>query len=240
MITLSGIQFLDIETVPSLRRWDELSERQKAIFEKKFEKHYHEHEPIDWEAVYQKEVSFLAEFSKVCCCSLGVWDAKEQKLRVKAFVSRQEKEILSGISKALNGRLCGHNLKSFDAPFLCRRFVVNKMPLPEVLNIAGKKPWEISHIDTMELWQFGNLRHTASLESLAALFELPSPKAKLSGDRVKELYYSGDSKNLPFDPDDNLKQIADYCNFDVVTTANVYLRINGQEPLAEQQIVYVS
>lgn len=146
-------------------------------------------------------------------------------------------EVLNQFSDLLknhfNGKenlLCAHNGKEFDFPFLCRRFLINNLPLPKTLQIQGKKPWEVPHLDTMELWKFGDVKNFTSLNLLAHVFGIPSPKDDMDGSQVGKTFYE----------DNNLKRIEEYCKKDVITLARVYNRFAGLGNLNDEEIVFVS
>ncbi len=126
------------------------------------------------------------------------------------------------------GVLCAHNGKEFDFPFLARRMIINRIPLPEILKVHGKKPWETSFCDTMELWKFGDFKHYTSLDLLTHILQIPSPKNDIKGSDVARIYYK----------EKDLERIKKYCSHDVAALANVWLRLNEMELLEEDQIVY--
>jgi uncharacterized protein YprB with RNaseH-like and TPR domain len=151
---------------------------------------------------------------------------------VKSFYGDNEKEILTGFHSLLNKTLkenymlCAHNGKEFDFPFLGRRTLINGLKLPSQLDIAGKKPWEILHLDTMELWKFGDYKHYTSLELLAHVFNIPSPKQDLDGSMVAKTYYE----------DKDLERIKEYCQNDVLTIAQLLLRYKGEKIIEDKDI----
>jgi DNA polymerase elongation subunit (family B) len=122
--------------------------------------------------------------------------------------------------------LCAHNGKEFDFPYLARRMLILGMKIPDILNVAGKKPWEVPFIDTMEMWKFGDRKSYTSLELLAALFDIPTPKDDIDGSQVAGVYYK----------EKDLERIAHYCEKDVVTTARVYQRFMGLPAVADEQV----
>jgi len=125
--------------------------------------------------------------------------------------------------------MCAHNGKEFDFPFMARRILINGMRLPEILNMAGKKPWEILHIDTMQLWKFGDFKSFTSLELLTALFDIPTPKDDITGADVGRVYYE----------EDDLDRIAIYCEKDVLAIIQLMLRLQGK-PLVEEENIKFS
>ena len=162
----------------------------------------------------------------------------ELALRVKSFWHHDEYELLKEFKSFLvekfdpeTIRLCAHNGKEFDYPYLCRRMLVNDLAIPEVLNLTGRKPWEVQHIDTMELWKFGDRKNFTSLNLLTSLFGIPSSKSDLDGSKVNEVYYQEES---------GLEKIANYCCGDVVATAQLYLRLNNLPLIPESQVTFVN
>lgn len=185
------------------------------------------------EALFSERGAIFAEFGKVIVIGLGyvaVSAAGEEKLCVQSLTAADERELLLLFSQTLQRlpygtQLCGHNLKEFDLPYLCRRLVVNGLSLPSALDLAGKKPWEVPHLDTMEMWKFGDRKSYTSLELLATLFDIPSSKSDIEGSRVHSCYYQGE-----------LERIAAYCRADVAVTAQLYRRLQGKPLLPDSAI----
>jgi uncharacterized protein YprB with RNaseH-like and TPR domain len=122
--------------------------------------------------------------------------------------------------------LCAHNGKEFDYPYLIRRILINGLEVPSILNLSGKKPWEVNHIDTMELWKFGDYKHYTSLELLATVFGISSPKDDINGSDVGRVYWQ----------ENDLQRIVKYCQKDVVTIVNLLLRFKGKPMMGEESI----
>lgn len=222
------ILFLDIETVPMAAQWDELSSEWQELWEHKVRFQLNEDETAG--DFYSKRAGILAEFGKVVCISFGLIIANE-KLRLKSFYGDDEKKILEEFIELLNRPffasgvyLCAHNGKEFDFPYLGRRMLINGLPLPDALNLQGKKPWEIQHLDTMELWKFGDYKHYTSLNLLAAVFGIPTPKDDIDGSQVAQVYYE----------DKDLERIRVYCEKDVFTLAQVFRKFRN-EPSLERE-----
>lgn len=226
------ILFFDIETVPAVGDFNELPERLQQLWQTKIEK-VQERMPDRYNSedsvgdIYLKDAAIFAEFGKVVCISVGyIYDFMgESRLKTKSFYNDDESVLLNDFAQLLSnwdkpGRtLCGHNIKEFDVPYIARRMVINGIKLPNILNIAGKKPWEVQFLDTLELWKFGDFKNYTSLNLLTAVFDIPSPKDDIDGSKVGQVYYeTGD-----------LKRIATYCEKDVIATAQVFLKIKGQE-----------
>lgn len=247
-MSLQNITFIDIETVPEYSK-NNLDERADGefyevplLFEKKFIRQIEESAEtgIDF---YHKTAGLYAEFGKVVCVSIGKIGEKTSKFYIKTMVGKDEKKILTDFALALNNTfiLCGHNAKNFDLPFLYRRYIINGLPVPGVLNVAGKKPWDIPHLDTMELWSHMQYKYTCSLDLLAHVLGLPSPKKDMDGSQVGEVYYSMfDVKGeLHFDKEESvLKRIGGYCANDVLTTAMVLAKLKGLE--FDNEVEYVA
>jgi predicted PolB exonuclease-like 3'-5' exonuclease len=184
------------------------------------------------EEQYNK-AGIYAEFAKVVCIGLGYYN--NNKLRLKAISGENEAELLTQFSELLNTHfnsnthvLCAHNGKEFDFPFLCRRYLINNIALPKLLQIQGLKPWEVKHIDTMDLWKFGDVKNYTSLNLLAHVLGLPSPKDEMDGSMVGKTFYE----------EKNLEKIEKYCKKDVVTLARVYSRFAGLGNLNDEDIIF--
>ncbi|NUM49668.1 MAG: 3'-5' exonuclease [Flavobacteriales bacterium] len=233
-ILLDKILFLDIETVPAAPDYHSLPQQMQALWNKKA-KLIGKPEELP-EEVYEK-AGIYAEFGKIVCISVGLFRPKEKTIefRVKSFYGNDEKEILNSFFSLLHKHfntpyhfLCAHNGKEFDFPYICRRAIINSIPLPSILNIAGKKPWEVQHLDTMELWKFGDYKNFTSLELLTAILDIPSPKDQMDGSEVKIYYWI---KN-------DIESIVTYCQKDVIAIAQVLLRYRREALLDENQILY--
>jgi hypothetical protein len=231
---LETILFLDIETVPETASFSELSEIKQQLFAQKTE--YQRKEEITPEEFYTK-AGIWAEFGKIICISVGFFVdiTNERSFRVKSFTG-EEKSILEGFKTLLDGHfnkpehlLCAHNGKEFDFPFMARRMIINNIPLPQKLNLFGKKPWEIAHLDTMDLWKFGDYKHYTSLNLLTNILGIPSPKQDIDGSQVADVYYK----------ENDLERIVKYCEKDTVSVAQLLLRFNNLPLLTEEEIIVV-
>ena len=228
-IKLENILFIDIETVPIHYQYNSLSVNEKELWDKKM---FYAKDSTP-EEQYAK-AGIFAEFAKVVCIGLGFMS--EGKFRTKAIVGDCESDILIEFSKLLELHfntkehfLCAHNGKEFDYPFLCRRLLVNKIPLPKLLQLQGFKPWEVKHLDTMEMWRFGDIKNFTSLNLLAHVFNITSPKDDIDGSQVAKVYYE----------ERDIERIVRYCIKDVITLARVYQALKGLEPLSDNDIIYV-
>lgn len=225
-IDTSKILFLDIETVPQVYRFQDLNDTSKSLWSKKT-KYLQEKDQLSAEEVYEK-AGIYAEFGKIICISVGfLIQAKgEMQIRLKSFSSMNEKKLLQGFIDLLNTHynhnsyiLCAHNGKEFDFPYISRRLLVNEMKLPILLNNAGKKPWEINNIDTLELWKFGDYKHYTSLELLTNIFNIPTPKDDIDGSQVAKIFYE----------DQDIDRIINYCEKDVIATIQLFQKYRGQD-----------
>ena len=225
------ILFLDIETVSAERNFKDLSENWQQLWE---EKTRYQRKELSPEEFYPQRAGILAEFGRVVCISCGFLIPKGSffEMRVKSFCQDDERELLAAFADLLNQSfnrhyLCAHNGKEFDFPYLCRRMLAHQISLPGPLQIAGRKPWEVPHLDTMELWKFGDYKNYTSLKLLAALFGIPSPKEDIDGSMVGATYW--EEQDLP--------RIVEYCERDVITLAEVCRRMLGWPEPIEPEIV---
>ncbi|MGB5275145.1 MAG: 3'-5' exonuclease [Flavobacteriaceae bacterium] len=230
-INIEHILFLDIETVPEKPSFDELDDIKKELWDQKSK--YQRQDDISAAEFYER-AGIWAEFGKIICISVGYFNFKGdvRTFRVTSYHGdevRLLKEFKNLVIEHFSGAkhlLCGHNSKEFDFPYIARRMIINGISLPYKLNLFGKKPWEIPHLDTMELWKFGDYKHYTSLKLLANILGIPSPKQDLDGSMVRGVYYE----------DNDLDRIVSYCELDVVTTAQVLLRLRNEGPMEEHEI----
>ena len=229
---MKNIIFIDIETVPQYSSYSELSPREKKLWDKKagFIKKNEESET----ELYQK-AGIYAEFGKIICISAAVKKKQnnEEIIRIKSFYGEDEKQLLEQFTQMITDYekkqqviLCAHNGKEFDFPYIARRLLINGIKLPDAFQMAGKKPWEIVHIDTMELWRFGDYKSYTSLELLTSVFDIPSPKNDIDGSMVAKVYYE----------DQDLNRIRDYCQNDVIAIIQLLNRYEGKSLISEENI----
>lgn len=229
--------FLDIETVSQYPSYSHLPEAWKDLWDIKASALIKHHEGATNETIYSR-AAIYSEFGKIITISCGIitGSGKEKKISIKSFYGDNEAVLLTDFITMLNrwcaGEsrfLCAHNGKEFDFPYLCRRMVINGLEIPVILNTAGKKPWEVTHLDTMELWKFGDFKNFTSLALLTLALGIPSPKDDIDGSMVGEIYWGGDKEAA-------IKRITEYCQKDVVAAAQVYLRIQGESLIAPSNI----
>ncbi|MER3375930.1 MAG: 3'-5' exonuclease [Allomuricauda sp.] len=230
-LNLEHILFLDIETVPQQQHFSNLGETAQLLWEQKTQyQRKDEHTPEE----FYDRAGIWAEFGKIVCISVGYFTHKGdvRSFRVTSFygeeiqILKQFKQLLKDHFSQTKHLLCAHNGKEFDFPYIARRMVINGINLPYKLDLFGKKPWEVPHLDTMELWKFGDYKHYTSLKLLAYVLGIPSPKDDMDGSMVKDVFYE----------EKDIDRIISYCELDVVTTAQVFLRLRNEVLLADDEI----
>jgi len=233
-INLNNILFLDIETVPEQENYQVLDPEMQSLWEQKTL--YQRKDDFTSEEFYER-AGIWAEFGKIVCISVGYFTIKGdiRNFRVTSFIG-DEKKILKDFNNLLNSHfsqpqhvLCGHNAKEFDIPFLARRMIINQIPIPDKLNLFGKKPWEIAHLDTLELWKFGDYKHFTSLKLLCKVLGIPSPKGDIDGSQVGHVFYI----------DRDIDRIVTYCEKDTIAVAQIFLRLRREDLLIEDEIIHV-
>jgi len=234
-INFENILFLDIETVPEVENFKDLSETKQELFALKTQ--YQRKEEITPSDFYER-AGIWAEFGKIVCISVGFFtnfNSNNRVFRVTSFYG-DEAKILIDFKNLLDTHynkpyhlLCAHNGKEFDFPYIARRMIINQIKLPEKLNLFGKKPWEIAHLDTMELWKFGDYKHFTSLKLLTHILGITSPKDDINGSEVAAVYYK----------EKNIDRIVIYCEKDVIAVAQLLLRFNNEALLEDIQINHV-
>ncbi len=235
-LSFDNLLVVDIETVRSYKLFEDMPARLQKQWERKagFLSAGEETSPKE---LFEDRGGIYAEFGKIIAISVGffTYTGQELTLRIKAFYHDDEATLLNDFNSLLGKfdpsrlTLCGHNGKEFDFPYLCRRMLVNNIKLPAVLNTSGKKPWEVNHLDTMEMWKFGDRKNFTSLELLAAIFDIPSSKDDgIDGSEVSTVYY---------EEENGLQRIAEYCSRDVVVTAQLLLRLN-QLPIVKEENIH--
>lgn len=233
---LKNVLVLDIETVPQYAAYDELPEDAKELWTHKMRNTIKEEVTV--EETYDR-AGIYAEFGKIVCISVGAFYTENDtlKFRLKSYYGDDEKVILSEFSEMINKSyskeehtLCGHNSKEFDFPYIARRCLINGVPIPFKLDNAGKKPWDVKLLDTMELWKFGDYKSYTSLRLLASILGIRSPKDDIDGSQVGSVYWK----------EKDVERIMVYCQKDVVTVAQVLLKFKGMKLLSDENIVYAN
>ncbi len=230
-LNLNNILFIDIETVPEEQNFISLDDEMKQLWEQKTQ--YQRKDDFSPEDFYDR-AGIWAEFGKIVCISAGFFINKGdiRNFRVTSFFGT-EKKILTDFSNLLDNHfnqpqhaLCGHNAKEFDIPFIARRMIINQIAIPQKLNLFGKKPWEIPHLDTLELWKFGDFKNFTSLKLLTKILGIPSPKGDIDGSQVANVYYI----------EKDIDRIINYCEKDVIAVAQIFLRFRREELLIDDEI----
>lgn len=229
---------LDIETVASEPSYNRLSERMQKLWDKKSLSLNKGDETISSADCFYDKGAIYSEFGKVVCIAFGAffWNEKDEiAFKVRSFSGDDEVKLLLEFKSLIEKypaeqlTLCAHNGKEFDFPFLCRRMLIHGIQIPKALQISGKKPWEVLHQDTMELWKFGDYKSYTSLDLLAAVFDIPGSKNEMSGDQVTRVYYE----------EKDLAKICRYCREDVVVLGQIYLRLHGFDLIAPDNITRI-
>ncbi len=221
---LDEILFLDIETVPAYPNYNDMPEDYRKLWDRKAQSLSRNNEtPLE---LYER-AGIYAEFGKIICISVGIIVIQDESktFRLKSYFGDNETQLLADFASMLNGlttrkpnlNLCAHNGKEFDFPYIARRMLVNGIAIPSILDVAGKKPWEVKFLDTMELWKFGDVKHYTSLNLLSYIFGIPSPKDDIDGSQVAQCYYQLN----------DLNRIVTYCEKDVLTVAQILLKYKG-------------
>ncbi len=226
-----NVLFLDIETVPQYHEYEQLPDNLKKLWAIKAAK-----QPppgtVSAEEFYER-AGIFAEFGKIICISVGL--INDGTLRIKSFSGKNEVELLNDFANLLNTRfnkpeflLCAHNGKEFDFPYIARRMLVNGIKIPLLLDTAGRKPWEVQHLDTMELWKFGDYKNYTSLALLTAIFDIPTPKDDIDGSQVAGVYWK----------EDNLSRIVEYCQKDVIAIVQLFLKYKCESIIPDDRIIF--
>ncbi|MEM7035759.1 MAG: ribonuclease H-like domain-containing protein [Bacteroidota bacterium] len=237
---LENILFLDIETASAEKNYADLPERLQKLWDKKARiLNKREDEPMDPPELFTERAAIFAEFGKVVTISCGYIKFIENRptFTLKSWYGPDEKQILVDFAGMLNQfmnrperNMCAHNGKEFDFPYLGRRYLIQGLELPRALaDIQNKKPWEIRLIDTMTLWKFGDFKNFTSLDLLCAVLGVPSPKDDIDGSEVGRVFWE----------EADYKRIADYCEKDVLATAQVLLRMSRQPLIQEEDVKIV-
>ena len=232
--SIRHLLFIDIETVPLFNHCHDLAPDHRQLFFDKLSKNMPE--SFDEEELYRQKAGIMAEFGKVVCISVGFVFTDNQKtcLKLKSICDQDEVQLLHNFINLVNKfaslhkgfQFAGHNIREFDIPFLCRRMVINQIPLPKYLHIHGAKPWEVNMVDTLQWWKFGDYKNYTSLNLLANVLGIPTSKDDINGSMVQDVYYK----------EKNIQRIAEYCQKDVVVVAQIVLRFKNQPLILPENI----
>jgi len=238
---IKNVLFIDIETIAGYPAYEQMPERLQQLWDKRADVIRKRAEFESWsnQDLYYEQAGISAEFGRIACIAFGgvfFNEKDEPALKVMSFGGDKEVEILLNFKNIIERYrpdqliLCAHNGKEFDFPYLCRRMLINGLELPPALQLSGKKPWEILHQDTMELWKFGDFKAYTSLDLLAAVFGVHSSKDEMSGDQVTRVYYE----------EKDIEKISRYCREDVVVLTQLYLKMHLQPIIKEENIIRVT
>lgn len=245
-INLKDVLFIDIETASMASSYASLTSDLQRLWMQK-SRYIHERskdsdQDLDesFASKYFEEKSAIyAEFGKVVCISMGFLNknADNRRLRIKSIYGDDEAKILLDFSKLLASHfndpyshyLCGHNIREFDIPFLCRRYLVNNITLPNLLQVSGLRPWQVNYlIDTLNMWKFGDYKHYCSLDLLCHVLSIPAPKSDMSGSDVSQAYFHG-----------KIEEIRHYCERDVVATARLFMRLSSLGTIDDEDVLFL-
>ena len=233
-LNLENILFLDIETVPENQYFSDLDDTKQALWEHKTQ--YQRKDEFTPESFYDR-AGIWAEFGKIVCISVGFFKhhGDIRTFRVTSFhgeeptILKDFKNLLTSHFSETKHLMCAHNGKEFDFPYIARRMIIHRIELPYKLNLFGKKPWEVPHLDTLELWKFGDYKHYTSLKLLTNILGIPSPKDDIDGSEVYRVYYE----------EKQIDRIITYCEKDTIAVAQIFLRLRGDEILHDNEIVHI-
>lgn len=236
-LKLEDVLVLDIETVSGVKSYEDMSPDMQKLWGFKatsIQRRLDEEDRLPVDEAYIENAGIYAEFGKIVCISVGVFrkdkDSGGYHFHVKSYFGHDERQLLMEfatlIEKHYNNPkkhyICGHNIKEFDVPYICRRMIINNLPLPDALDLPGKKPWELAHLlDTMTLWKFGDYKSYTSLKLLCGVFGIPTPKDDIDGSEVGKTYWN----------EGDVDRIEVYCKKDVVATARVLVRFMLKDPM---------
>ena len=233
-INLEDILFLDIETVPQYSDYSCVTAAEQTLWEEKTQ--YLRKEEYTAEEYYNR-AGIWAEFGKIVCISVGYFSFRHEQrtFRVTSFTG-EEDTLLRDFVRLVeehfsrpNKLFCAHNGKEFDFPYLSRRMIINGIRIPNKLQLFGKKPWEVPHLDTLDLWKFGDYKHYTSLSLLAHALGIPSPKDDINGSQVRDVFYE----------ENDIHRIAAYCEKDTITVAQILLRLRYEPLLTDDEILII-
>ncbi|WP_136482561.1 3'-5' exonuclease [Cognatitamlana onchidii] len=231
---LENILFLDIETVPEVQHFSELNGTKQALWDTKSK--YQRKDDYTAEEFYER-AGIWAEFGKIVCISVGYFNIQNdlKRFRVTSFygdeiaILKDFKNLLATHFNQTKHLLCAHNGKEFDFPYIARRMIIHNIELPPKLNLFGKKPWEVPHLDTLELWKFGDYKTYTSLKLLTNVLGIPSPKDDIDGSEVCRVFYE----------ENDIDRIITYCEKDTIAVAQIFLRLRGDDLLTDDDIMHI-
>lgn len=237
MIKPENLLLIDIETVPVVSGFEDLSEKMQQLWSKKSS--LIEPTESDVAKTFEQRAGIYAEFGKIICIGLGYFVKVRNgyTLKIKSITSDNEKQILEEFKlvcnkffKSAEKQFCGHNIREFDIPYICRRSFINQIPMPDILaDLQYKKPWENPMMDTLQFWKFGEYKNFTSVDLLSTVLGIESPKSDIDGSDVARVYWK----------ENDLARIANYCNRDIVTVGQILMKLNAMNLLNEEEITYI-
>ena len=229
-MNFENILFIDIETVSQYKNYEDMPEEYKYVWNKKYERNEYLN-ALNVSEAYENKAAIFAEYGKIVCISVGYYHKVNDEYRIKSFADHDENILLEKFklfcqNLKKNYIFCGHNVKEFDVPYLCRRFLINKIAIPKLLDFQNKKPWEVELIDTLQLWKFGDYKNYTSLETLTTIFHIPTPKNDIDGSQVGKVYWE----------ENDLERIVKYCQNDVIAVIQLYRAFNQMDLIEDNKI----
>jgi hypothetical protein len=237
MFKPENLLLIDIETVPMVKSYDQMSEKMQRLWDKKSLLIDNQNPKTD--ETFAEKAGIYAEFGKIICIGLGyfVKSKSAYTLKIKTLANHDEKVILEDFKVVCNKffkaplkQFCGHNIREFDIPYICRRTFINQMSLPDIIaDLQNKKPWENPMLDTLQFWKFGEYKNFTSVDLLSTVLQIESPKGDIDGSDVARVYWQ----------ENDLERIVNYCNRDIVTVGQILMRLNGMNLLNEDELTYI-
>jgi len=220
-IKTNQICAVDIETVRIANKFEDLTPEYQSAWSYKNKQDGVVPSPEELADLWTKNSALYAEFSKVCAVTLVWLNKDESNLQAKEFYGDDETILLKELAEVLEKlasspkqyRLVGHASKFFDYPFLFKRYIINGLDIPIILDESDKKPWLATSLDTNEIWRSNGTGAGSSLQALCTCLNVPVSKVDLVGDEVGSAYYRGE-----------LKRIAEYCTLDTIAVFNIMRR----------------
>lgn len=224
---LNNLLYFDVETAGKYESYEDLAlqnPRLAKLWEKRakyFRANTLGMEEMGDSEIYSQKSGLEPEFGRVVCVSFGVWDGENHRLT--SFYGDNEQEILEKTAKIFSNavskgmKICGHNIKMFDVPFLGKKMIFSGIDVPQNLLLWDKKPWEVPILDTAEFFSFGSWSHKfLGLDLLACSLGIESPKEDIDGSQVHNTFWG----------EKNYERIMEYCEKDVLTVMDVLKKVS--------------
>lgn len=226
---------IDIETVRVAEKFEDLSEGYQSAWEYKNKQDGKVPSKEELSVLWERTSSLYAEFSKICAVSLTYLNT-QGGLVCKEFYGEDEKALLMALDVTLTNmvnhnsqyRLVGHASKYFDFPFTGKRYIINGLDIPRVLDSTACKPWEQTNLCTNELWKLGGTGSGSSLQALCNALEIPISKVDLVGDEVGSAFYRRE-----------FERIGRYCSLDTIACFNVVRKFKKEPIFQFDDVQYI-